>query len=265
MSVIARNQLASALRSLRKERGFTQTDVAENMEWSLSKVIRIENGTVGISVSDLRSLLAFFEVTFGRDELLELARGGKSDRQRWWKSYHDRVPPQLLDLAAYEAEATRVTVFAPIAVPELLQTEAYARAVYGDQTLVDFHLRRRSALLAGQAQLEFILDESLLHRTPDGGEILAAQLESIVEDTSLHNVAVYVLPYTAGAHPGWAGGFTVVDCNGHQVLATAEGYNASEDPATVHHFALAAVTLERVALGFTESIEAITKQVEALR
>jgi transcriptional regulator with XRE-family HTH domain len=263
MSVIARNQLASALRSLRKERSFTQTDVAENMEWSLSKVIRIENGTVGISVSDLRSLLAFFEVTFGRDELLELARGGKADRQRWWKAFHNLVPPQLLDLAAYEYEAFRVATFAPIAVPDLLQTEAYAFAVNNpDQDAVMFQLQRRSVALDAK-ELVFVLDESLLHRTPGGRMMLAGQLESILADSRRPGVSVYVLPYTAGAHTGWAGGFSIVSCDGGRYLTTAAGPSA--DPEAIHSADSRLRNLVARSLGLEASANLIREAVDRLR
>jgi hypothetical protein len=46
------------------------------MDWSASKVVRIETGAVGISVTDLRALLTYYEIKDERqtEELVELAR-----------------------------------------------------------------------------------------------------------------------------------------------------------------------------------------------
>ncbi|SNY57323.1 helix-turn-helix domain-containing protein [Paractinoplanes atraurantiacus] len=50
---IARPRMRIALREAREAADVTQVQVADEMEWSLSKVIRIENGDVAISQNDL--------------------------------------------------------------------------------------------------------------------------------------------------------------------------------------------------------------------
>jgi DNA-binding XRE family transcriptional regulator len=52
--VVQRRRLRGELRRIRQEAGETQEQVAVAMDWSLSKLIRIENGTVGISTNDLK-------------------------------------------------------------------------------------------------------------------------------------------------------------------------------------------------------------------
>lgn len=54
------SQLAPALRALREQTGYTLEQVASLMEWSFSKIFRIEAGRVTISVSDLKQLLACY-------------------------------------------------------------------------------------------------------------------------------------------------------------------------------------------------------------
>jgi transcriptional regulator with XRE-family HTH domain len=60
--MIARRRVRLALREARDALNLTQSDVAEAMEWSLSKVIRIEGGEVSISPNDLRPLLAYLRI-----------------------------------------------------------------------------------------------------------------------------------------------------------------------------------------------------------
>src|SRR6516165_12092993 len=45
----------------RRSPSMTQEQVAKAMDWSLSKVIRIETGAVGVSTNDLRALLALYK------------------------------------------------------------------------------------------------------------------------------------------------------------------------------------------------------------
>ena len=56
-------RLRGELRQQRDARQLTQKEVAEALDWSPSKLIRIERGPVGISVTDVRALLQHYGVT----------------------------------------------------------------------------------------------------------------------------------------------------------------------------------------------------------
>ena len=55
--VTTRRRLSSELKRLRTERELTQRDVADRLDWSPSKVIRIEKGQVAVGITDLEVLL----------------------------------------------------------------------------------------------------------------------------------------------------------------------------------------------------------------
>ena len=63
LPAVARRRVRMALREAREKRDLTQSQVAEAMEWSLSKVMRIESGEVTIAPNDLRFLLAYLGIT----------------------------------------------------------------------------------------------------------------------------------------------------------------------------------------------------------
>jgi len=91
----ARRQLRQELRSLRDRSRLTQQRVAAELDWSLSKLIRIESGAIGVSVTDLRALLALYGV---RDRNLTTILTGFARESRgrpWWHSYRDLVRPQF--------------------------------------------------------------------------------------------------------------------------------------------------------------------------
>jgi transcriptional regulator with XRE-family HTH domain len=58
----ARRRVRLAIRAARDAAGLTQNQVADEMEWSLSKVVRIESGDVSISPNDLRALLEYLGI-----------------------------------------------------------------------------------------------------------------------------------------------------------------------------------------------------------
>jgi transcriptional regulator with XRE-family HTH domain len=70
-----RQWLPAELRAARREAGLTQKQVATRMDWSPSKMLRIEAGAVSISTTDLVALLDCYPVPADRKEqLVEVVR-----------------------------------------------------------------------------------------------------------------------------------------------------------------------------------------------
>lgn len=77
-----RQRLKTELRNARKRAGMTQKQVAAAMDWSVSKMLRIEAGIVGISVIDLRALLAYYNIDDEQlaSELISLVQAARAPR-----------------------------------------------------------------------------------------------------------------------------------------------------------------------------------------
>src|SRR5579859_2734279 len=92
-SALLRNELIR----LRKDSGLTQEQVAGGLEWSPSKLIRVEGGRSSITKVDLDALLTAYGVTSEsrRDQLQALNRGARE--RAWWDSYRDDVSPAYLN------------------------------------------------------------------------------------------------------------------------------------------------------------------------
>ena len=123
--VVQRRRLRTELRRARLDADLTQEQVATAMDWSLSKLIRIENGTVGISTNDLKAILAHYKITDDRHtaEMLALSRGARE--RSWWSAYRDSSP-RLIQLIEYESASFIIRNFQPMLIPGLLQTGEYA-------------------------------------------------------------------------------------------------------------------------------------------
>jgi transcriptional regulator with XRE-family HTH domain len=219
-----RRRLRIELRRLREQADLQQGEVAKRLDWSASKLIRIENGSVGISVTDLRALIAHYDVPDGDvDRLVKMARATRE--RTWWSPYRHVLSPQLPDFIGYEADAARILHYHPAIVPALLQTEAYMRALLpavmltaltDDEylELADVRQRRQREVLdrAAPAELVVVLDEATLRRVVGGPDVMRAQLVHIVELAGRRpQLSLAVLPFAAGPHIGMQGPFQIME------------------------------------------------------
>src|SRR3954454_25012159 len=149
---VARRRVRLVLRAAREAADYTRLDVAERMEWSLSKVIRIENGDVTIAPNDLRPLLSFYGIKERNtvSDLLTSARIARArQRQAWYQAqeFRDHLSDATRRHIEYEAEAVAVRSYSIYYLPGYLQTEEYATALTGTFDEEDIGSRQRVQLL----------------------------------------------------------------------------------------------------------------------
>jgi transcriptional regulator with XRE-family HTH domain len=218
--VVARRRLRTELRRARLDAGLTQEQVATAMDWSLSKLIRIENGTVGISMNDLKVILGHYKITDERTaDLIALSRGARA--RSWWNDYRD-VSPRLVQLIEYESASYIIRNFQPMLIPGLLQTEEYARAMIRNlspqstaeevRTGVELRMKRQQLLQQPEMPLMFfIIDEASVRRLVGGQDAMRRQIQRLIAETEKPTVTIEVVPFSAGAHPGMQGPFMLFE------------------------------------------------------
>ncbi|WP_329793230.1 helix-turn-helix transcriptional regulator [Lentzea sp. DG1S-22] len=127
--------LGDELRRLRENcTSFGGRAMAAQLGWDPSKVSNIETGKARASEIDLAQYLA----TCGKD--LDYLLDFTSRYRHAFDLYFAQVPTNLRTLAMVEAMATKMYVYEILAIPGLLQTEAYARAMFletGHESLDD--------------------------------------------------------------------------------------------------------------------------------
>jgi len=244
---VQRRRLRIALRDIRQTLQKTQKQVAQAMDWSPSKLLRIETGETSISVSDLTALLGHYEVTDQRrtSELVEMAKVAK---RQTWASYRDVFTPEFMVYLGYESSASRIRQFHPMLIPGLLQTEEYARAIAESlrpkkrsDPDVDRQIQarmERQELLSrdGPPEMFFILDEAVVRRAVGRGNTMVRQLNHLKELNRRSNVNIQIIRFSAGAHGGMRGPFVVLDFpdpadDDLLFLESARGDAVSEDVA----------------------------------
>ncbi|MFG2183365.1 helix-turn-helix domain-containing protein [Streptomyces abikoensis] len=223
-AVVQRQQLRTELKKARTKSRLTQLQVAERMDWSPSKLIRIEAGQVGISTNDLRALLREYGITDAEqtEYFLGLAR---ASRKMPYREYRGLLAKPYMDLLSYESSASIVRTFEPLLIPGLLQTEEYSRALSraftpdmsGDrlERLIEIRQQRQELLdTEGRPEFFFVVDEAALHRWIGGPGVMRGQLNHLREMAARPGITVQVVPFRIGAHAGLQGPFILLEFDG---------------------------------------------------
>ncbi len=218
---VQRRRLRRELRSARDAAELKQAEVARAMDWSPSKLIRIEKGDVGVSTNDLKALLSHYGVKDkGRvNGLLELARSARG--ASFYDPYADLLKQGFKDYLAYEASASVIRQYDPVLIPGLLQTEEYGRALlehtFGlgakevDKVWAVRQHRQELHDREDPPEMLFVVDESALRRDVGRGHVMHRQLERLKEFAAEPHISLQVLTFTCGAHPGMAGNFVLLE------------------------------------------------------
>ena len=214
-----RRRVRVALKKAREGLDMTQKDVADALDWSTSKVIRMENGSVGISVTDLKALLLHYGITNQAevDRMVQSVRAGK--QAAWWQRYRNESSQQFITFLGLEASAIRIRQFQGLLFPGLLQTAAYAGVLtrIGSATeeqakrAVEIRLKRQELISEEGPELFFIIDESVLHRRIGDADVMREQLVRIKEAATHPKIAIQIMPFAAGVHKGMKSSFEIFE------------------------------------------------------
>jgi transcriptional regulator with XRE-family HTH domain len=210
------------LRYYRTRAGLSQTDLAALVSISHDVISKIETGSRAPAEDFPPRLDAVAELdTRGAlTRLWDLLKD--SARHRVYPGWFDRWPD-------FEAQAKALRTFELVAVPGLLQTEDYARAMLRTQVLAtDDEVDEMVAARLGRQQilardkplmLWVLLDEAMLRRPVGGTHVMREQLSHLIEAAGRPNIVVQVISLSVGAHQGMSGNFVIADFAGGPSVA----------------------------------------------
>jgi transcriptional regulator with XRE-family HTH domain len=209
---VRRRLVGCALRRYREHMGYALEDAARVLDCDRSKISRIETGQRGIRPKELRELLTEYGVP-DREQAALVAIASRGGRRGWWQPYTNVLPGAYLDYVIMESAASEIMTYEAQVVPDLLQTDDYARAITAaepgyvtDQQREDAaaaKAARRQAVLGAPAgtRLSVILGEGALRQAVGGPGVMAGQIGHLVRlIDDLPGLTLQVLPFSAGAH-----------------------------------------------------------------
>lgn len=219
---LRRRRLGATMRRLREAAMVSRELAGQQLDCSESKISRIENGDVRVNRRDLFALLDLYDVNDAalRTELRELAaQGGR--RGGWWVKYNNEVNGSFRRFMELETVATSIRRVSVTAIPGILQTPEYARAVISatapEYTAEDIERQLRMRAERQRRLVEpnppdnwVILDEAVLRRRVGGREVMAAQLRRLHTAAQSCHLKVQLLPFENGAHQGMPGSFALM-------------------------------------------------------
>ncbi len=208
------------MRRLRIEAGITYEALSAHVGYSKSLIVGIERGT---RMPSAQFVAKADELLGANGLLIEAAEHLSRERFASWREEYTETEKGARVVLAYDTHVLH----------DLLQTEAYARAVLGachptlDEAQIEAQVSgrlERQALLTRQptCALAFVVDEWALRHATGGPAVMAAQLEHLAALGGLRNVTLQVMPASYGCHAGVDGPLTLLGLPRHHWLAYLE-------------------------------------------
>lgn len=213
-----RIKLRRALRGAREAAQLQPRDVAKALDWSPSKIIRIEQGAVGVATVDLLALLRLYHVS-DPAEVTELEQLARNSRKLVYSGYRKVHTEAALSLFAVEQDAEKISKYAPTFLPGVIQTREFATALLkglGNSPedvadKVELRMQRREAFAETRGQFHVVIGEPALARNIGGPQVMAEQFRQLLAFSRRPGVSIQVMLLDRGAHPRMGGAFTVLE------------------------------------------------------
>ncbi|MFF7842792.1 helix-turn-helix domain-containing protein [Streptomyces ossamyceticus] len=255
--------LGAELRHAREKVDLSQEDLGQQLFVSGSFVSQLEAGMRRMQ-PDLARLI---DIALDTDDFF--SRNCKAAAK-------SKYPEHFAEAAEAEAVATRIREYAPMLIPGLLQTRAYAQAVCiaHQPTAPDKEIDKlvsarleRAKLLDDPTKplLRVVLDEAALRRVTGSPAVMVEALRRVAGLVHRRRVIAQVLPFNAGAHTLMGGALKLMAFDDAPPLVYFEGPGTGrleDDPATVTRYELAYDLLGATALSPHESLALIESVAE---
>jgi transcriptional regulator with XRE-family HTH domain len=231
-AIVAKRRLASRVAAMRVRAGMSLNEASDKLGWSRGRLDRYERNEWRLpDASHVRDLARIYGA--GDDERAELEDLGRQARERvWWRTYED-VFSKGNEFAGFENDAARISVYMPLVLPGLLQTQAYIEALLGvgpwpppwRERALAARLRRQQIL--GRADgtaprlVAVITEASLLYRW-GSPEDRRSQLAHLAAMSRRPGVELRMLRFAGGPHPGMSSVINIFD------------FPDDEDPSVVY-------------------------------
>lgn len=224
--VLARVLLGQQLKKHRAAAGLSLAAAAASTGISESKLSRLERAANdAVKLPDVYACSHVYSLSGEQTRhLVDLAEG--ADSPGW---YHDfDVDPAFAHFVEQESAASTIRIFELELIAGLFQTEAYLQVLRAGRPETkgqpDQGLRARrqeNVFRAGGPRITYVTSEAALHRAVGGEDVMREQVRHLIELDDHPGVAVYVLPFAAGAHASMLGAYELMEFDDDAFPATA--------------------------------------------
>jgi transcriptional regulator with XRE-family HTH domain len=219
-----RAMLGRHLRRLREAAELSQRGLAEAIGYPHTYISRVERGEQLPSEALAGTFDTHFQTHGLFVELLGLAQDGL-------------IADYSRKIVAKESDALRIQVFVSSIIPGLLQTEEYIRETFTIGVPADqlsesdarMAVRKNRARVFDRVEPPLywaIMDEAVLARGSVRRDVMARQLEHLVDMAERPNITLQVLPFSKGIHPMMGGSLTLLTLRDGSTVALVESFDS---------------------------------------
>jgi transcriptional regulator with XRE-family HTH domain len=218
----ARASLGIRLRDLRRDAGLSGTELARLSGWQPSKVTKIEHGRQTPSEEDLRVWCEHCRALAELSDLIAAVRSIETQFAEWRRIIRGGIRRRQEASAAVYERARLFRIYEPQVIPGLLQTRDYAVSVLSTsisffrvpddaEESADARIARQRVLTHGDRRFHMLLGEQCLHTNVGGAEVMANQLERLLELLRLPRLRIGIIPFDAPYRVPLDNGFWLMD------------------------------------------------------
>ncbi|MCD0446292.1 helix-turn-helix transcriptional regulator [Glycomyces sp. A-F 0318] len=244
---VLRRIAAAELIRHREAKGISQKDLDRTCDFNLGTISRYETCYSSMSAANARLIFSKLDVTGeALENLVEIARGSR-------KHSHGPISPDapewLQPLFTLERDATQVFDLNLNVVSGLLQTPAYARAIFkvghhesSLDEMVEGRMSRKDVFKREPPmKLWAVTHESVFSKVVGSKQVMADQLDYLTEVAQTDHVTLQVIPNAIGAHVAVNNSFLLLRFNiapqyGVVYVEQVRKSFFYDDPATVHDY-----------------------------
>ena len=250
----ARASLGIRLRDIRRDAELSGTTLAGLAGWLQSKVSKIEHGKQTPSEDDLRIWCGHCQALDQLPDLIAAVRSIETQFAEWRRIMRSGTRRRQQASAAVYERARLFRIYEPAVVPGLLQTREYAVAVLS--TFIDFvrvpddaeegataRIERQRVLTHGDRHFHMVVGEQALHTSVGGSEVMAGQLEHLLDVFKLPRLRLGIIPMGAPYRVPLGNGFWILD----EALVQFDTYSAELSLLRPDEIALYGRAFERLA------------------
>jgi transcriptional regulator with XRE-family HTH domain len=215
----AKEAFGARLRELRQEASLTGRALARLTGLHFTKVSRAENGRQSLTDAEIRAWCTACGADGQAPGLIAMARTVESMYREWRRQARAGMR-QLQESSAPLYERTRLfRIYEHTALPGLFHTAEYSTEIMrywvrflelpdDAQAATAARLARQNVLRSGRRRCVVVLAEQVLRTRLGTPQVMAAQLEHLLEVMRLPNVSVGIIPalaerYTVAQVPFW--------------------------------------------------------------
>jgi transcriptional regulator with XRE-family HTH domain len=278
MPTVRSRDLGYELQNIMRAASMSGHELARRLDLYPSMLSHAINGHRRLSDADLVAILVACHVT--RDDRERILRLNHDLTQRGWLQHHEpALSTWSRTLAHHEHKAAHIVDIQTTMVPQLLQTEDYARTALSrsltthdntSESILAAHRDRQSIFSKyPPPRMLFFLTESTLHAPAGDAAMMSEQMQHLLMNAALPHVEIRIIPGGAGVHAGFTGSFTLLESDTFNPIVHLGGLSFEvflEQPHQIEEHRRLIALLDRVALSNEASMRMIsTAEVDLYR